>query len=123
MEIGIDIIEIGRIAHLLHKYPHVRHRVFTQREVSYCENKKYPPQHYAARFAAKESIMKALGTGWSAPVRWKDLEILESPSGKPSVCLHGAARAFSEERGVKQVRVSLSHCKLYAVAIAQVFND
>lgn len=123
MEIGIDIIEIDRIAHLLEKYPQFRYRIFTQREVSYCEVKKYPPQHYAARFAAKESIMKALGTGWSENVHWKDLEIIEGPSGKPCVCLHDRARAVSEEQGVKDVKVSLSHCKLYAVAIAQLLKD
>jgi len=123
VEIGIDIIEIDRIAHMLEKYPNFRYRIFTQREVSYCEKKKYPPQHYAARFAAKESIMKTLGTGWSESVRWKDLEITEGPSGKPCVRLHDRASALSKQQGVKEVKVSLSHCKLYAVAIAQLIKD
>ena len=123
MEIGIDIIEIDRIARMLKKYPNFRFRVFTEREVSYCEKKKYPPQHYAARFAAKESIMKTLGTGWTESVRWKDLEILESPSGKPSVCLHDRARLVGQKQGVKEIKVSLSHCKLYAVAVAQLIKE
>jgi holo-[acyl-carrier protein] synthase len=123
VEIGIDIIEIDRIAHMLEKYPNFRYRIFTQREVSYCEKKKYPPQHYAARFAAKESIMKTLGTGWSESVRWKDLEITEGPSGKPCVRLHDRASAVSKQQGVKEVKVSLSHCKLYAVAVAQLIKD
>jgi len=120
MEIGIDIIEIDRIDRMLRKYPNFRSRVFTEREVYYCEQKKYPAQHYAARFAAKESIMKTLGTGWAENIRWRDLEIGEDTSGKPCVYLHGQARAVSAKQGVKEIKASLSHCKTYAVAVAQL---
>lgn len=121
MEIGIDIIEIDRIDRLLKKYPNFRSRVFTQGEISYCEQKKYPSQHYAARFAAKESIMKTFGPLEIANIRWKDLEIaVERRSGKPCVHLHGQAHAAAEKQGVKKIKVSLSHCKAYAVAMAQL---
>lgn len=120
MEIGVDIIEIDRIDRMLKKYPNFRSRIFTEREISYCEQKKYPAQHYAARFAAKESIMKTLGTGWAENIRWRDLEIVESPFGKPGVNLYGQAQAVSEKQGVKEIKVSLSHCKTYAVAVAQL---
>jgi holo-[acyl-carrier protein] synthase len=123
VEIGIDIIDIDRITRMLKKYPKFRSRVFTEREISYCEKKKYPAQHYAARFAAKESIMKALGTGWAENIHWKDLEIRETSSGKPSVYLHGQAQVICKKQGVKEIRISLSHCKAYAVALAQVVKD
>jgi holo-[acyl-carrier protein] synthase len=122
MEIGIDIIEIDRIDRMLKKYPNFRSRIFTKREISYCEQKKYPAQHYAARFAAKESIMKALGD-LAEKIRWKDLEIIESSFGKPLVKLHGRSRSMGEEIGIKEIKVSLSHCKMYAVAVAQVVKD
>ena len=120
MEIGVDIIEIDRIERLLKKYPSFRHRVFTDEEIGYCEHKQYPAQHFAARFAAKESIMKALGSGWGENLRWKDLEIAVNEWGKPFVQLHGSGESLRRRRGIKEINVSLSHCKSYAVAIAQV---
>ncbi|MFH0812736.1 MAG: holo-ACP synthase [Pseudomonadota bacterium] len=122
MEIGIDIIEIARIDRLLKKYPNFRHRIFTEQEIAYCEQKKYPAQHYAARFAAKESIMKALGSGWTENIRWKDLEIVATPSGKPIVRLHGKPNSVGTEMSIKEIKVSLSHCGVYAVAVAQVIK-
>ena len=120
VEIGIDIIDIDRIARILKKYPKFRSRVFTEKEISYCEKKKYPAQHYAVRFAAKESIMKALGTGWAENIHWKDLEIRETSSGKPKVYLHGQAQVICKKQRIKEIKVSLSHCKAYGVALAQV---
>ena len=122
MGIGVDIIEIERIERMLKKYPNFRSKIFSAREIAYCEQKKYPAPHYAARFAAKESIMKALGTGWVEPVRWKDLEIVDDPSGKPLVNLKGGSRLVGNKMGIKEIMVSLSHCKAYAVAIARLIG-
>jgi holo-[acyl-carrier protein] synthase len=118
MDIGVDIIEIDRIERMLRTYAAFRARVFTEREIEYCEHKKYPAQHYAARFAAKESILKSLGPERGDLVGWKDLEIVDRSSGKPQVQLHGQASALAEKRGIKEVKVSLSHGKAYAVATA-----
>jgi holo-[acyl-carrier protein] synthase len=123
MDIGVDIIEIDRIERMLHTYSAFRSRVFTEREIEYCEHKKYPAQHYAARFAAKESILKALGPGKGEPIGWKDLEIIDQSSGKPQVQLHGHAHALAERRGITEVKVSLSHGKAYAVATALVISE
>ena len=120
MELGIDIIEIERVAYLLKKYPNFRSRIFTEKEIAYCEQKKYPAQHYAARFAAKESIMKALGKWGTEYIRFKDVEIILTPSGGPEVYLHNQAFKLRQKQGVKEVKVSLSHCKNYAVAVAQL---
>jgi len=123
MEMGVDIIEIERIDRILKKYPNFRSKIFSDREIAYCEKKKYPSPHYAARFAAKESVMKALGTGWVEPLRWRDLEIVDEPSGKPFVNLKGKSRLVGEKMGIKKITVSISHCKAYAVAIACLIND
>ena len=122
MQIGVDIIEIRRIGNLLDKYPNFRCRVFTDGEIAYCENKSHPDQHDAARFAAKESIIKAFGSTGARNLHWKDLEIVVNPLGEPLVQLHGEIKVAADELGIKGVAVSLSHCKEYAVAIAQVIS-
>jgi holo-[acyl-carrier protein] synthase len=122
MDIGTDIIEIDRIDRLLKKYPNFRSRFFTDREISYCEHKKYPAQHYAARFAGKESILKALGNEQGEIIRFRDLEIINSRSGKPEVYLHNQAYTFSQKHGIKTIKISLSHCKTYAVAVTQIIT-
>jgi holo-[acyl-carrier protein] synthase len=120
MDIGTDIVEIDRIDRLLKKYPTFRSRFFTDREISYCEHKRYPAQHYAARFAAKESILKALSNEQKEIIRLRDLEIINSRSGKPEVYLYDQARKLSQKQGIKAIKISLSHCKTYAVAVAQI---
>lgn len=122
MDIGVDIIEIDRIERMVRTYASFRARVFTAREIDYCEHKKHPAQHYAARFAAKESILKAIGPERGEPIGWKDLEVVVLSSGKPRVHLHGQARVLAEKRGIKEVKVSLSHGKVYAVATALVIS-
>jgi holo-[acyl-carrier protein] synthase len=121
LEIGTDIIEISRIDYLRGKYPKFCSRIFTSREIAYCEQKKYPSQHYAARFAAKESILKALGKEDIGSIPFKDLEIINGPSGKPEVYFYGKARALIQKKGIKEIKVSLSHSKNYAIAIAQIW--
>jgi holo-[acyl-carrier protein] synthase len=122
MDIGADIIEIDRIDRLLKKHPNFRSRFFTEREISYCEQKKYPAQHYAARFAGKESILKALYKEQGETFSLKDLEIINRPSGKPEVCLHNQAYLFGQKHGIKTINISLSHCKTHAVAVTQIIT-
>lgn len=117
---GTDIIEIERLKKSIETLgDSFLNKVFTKNEISYCElkrNVKY--ESYAARFAAKESVSKVLGTGISEGVAWKDIEIINNASGKPEVHLHGKAKQISDNLNVFSISISLSHCKNYAVAYA-----
>lgn len=115
---GVDIVEIDRIRKSFDSCgDSFRDRVFTENEIKYCESKKAVRfESYAARFAAKEAVSKAFGTGISKGVKWKDMEILNNPQGKPYVVLSEKAGEIYEEMGAKGISLSLSHCKSYAVA-------
>lgn len=117
---GVDIVEIDRVRKSLESCgDSFRDRVFTCNEIEYCESKKAVRfESYAARFAAKEAVSKAFGTGISGGVTWKDMEILNDSQGKPYVVLHGRARELFGEMNAKGLSLSLSHCKSYAVAYA-----
>lgn len=119
---GVDIIEIDRIEQSFENYGQsFRDRVYTKREIEYCENKgaaRY--MSYAARFAAKEAVSKALGTGIGTEVGWKDIEILNDEKGKPHVVLCGKGKELFEKMGACSVSLSMSHCKNYAVAYAVI---
>jgi len=117
---GVDIVEIDRIRQSFDSCGEgFRDRVFTENEIKYCESKKMVRfESYAARFAAKEAVSKAFGTGISKGVKWKDMEILNDPQGKPYVVLSEKAREIYEEMNAKGISLSLSHCKSYAVAYA-----
>jgi holo-[acyl-carrier protein] synthase len=117
--IGTDIIECLRIAQMIERHGELfLTRVFTPREIEYCSSRKAATQHYAGRWAAKESILKALGTGWSHGIRWCDMEIRNDAAGKPSVALGGGARDICERLGIGDMLVSISHCRAYATALA-----
>lgn len=121
--LGVDIAEIDRIEAAVgrHGQPFLD-RVFTPGEIAYCEKHKKKFERYAARFAAKEATMKALGTGWRNGVRWVDLEVAREPSGKPTLRLHGRARELADQLGVKHIALSLTHSG--NTAFAQViFED
>ena len=119
--IGIDIIEVGRIEKLMGRTDdRFLRRLFTDREIAYCSQKRFKALHFAARFAAKEACLKAMGTGLSSGIAWKDVEILNDESGKPSVRLQGRARVLAEERGYGAVHVSLTHVKDIAAAVVVV---
>jgi len=115
--LGIDIAEIDRIeaAIVRHGAPFLE-RLFTPREVAYCESHKARYERYAARFAAKEAAMKALGTGWSQGVRWRDIEVTREPSGKPTLRLEGAAGEIARRMGVKNISLSITHSGNLALA-------
>jgi len=118
--IGIDIVETARIRESLEKFgDRFRNRVFTPGEQAYCGPRPDPVIHYAARFAAKEAVSKAFGTGIGKALGWLDIEIFkEAGSGEPFVRMLGKGAELMAARGIAAVRVSLSHTKEYAAAAA-----
>jgi holo-[acyl-carrier protein] synthase len=115
--LGLDISEIDRIEAAINRHgAPLLDRLFTPAEVSYCERHKNRFERYAARFAAKEAAMKALGTGWSRGVRWRDIEVVREPSGKPTLRLAGAAREIADALGVKNISLSITHSGNLALA-------
>jgi holo-[acyl-carrier protein] synthase len=115
--LGLDIAEIDRIEAAVkrHGAPFLE-RIYTTREVAYCESHKNKFERYAARFAAKEAAMKALGTGWRRGVRWRDIEVARDPSGKPTLHLEGAAREIATGLGVKNISLTITHSGNLALA-------
>ena len=114
---GIDIAEVPRIAQALARHgERFLHRVFTEGEIRYCDSKANRVERYAARFAAKEAAMKALGTGWNHGVRWRDIEVSRQPGGRPTITFHGKAAAFAERLGTVHIALSLSHTAEQAIA-------
>lgn len=117
MTIGTDITEVKRIEQLVNTHAQFVTRVFTPREIAYCDQKKNKYEHFAARFAAKESVMKAVGKGWLQGLRWTDIEIINLPSGEPRVNAYGTLKEVMVQKNITSLSVSLSHCKNYAVAM------
>ncbi len=121
--IGTDIIEIGRVEDKLSRTRGLREKVFTPREIEYSESRGRSGQHFAARFAAKEAFLKAMGTGWRAGYRFNDIEIVNDALGKPEVFLHGKVKDFCEARGIRHYHVTLSHSKDLAKAVVVLEKD
>lgn len=116
--IGLDAIETARINRLIMtKGDAFALRVFTPSEIAYCESKKNKAQHYAARFAAKEALMKALGTGKQFGLSWQEIEVYNDALGKPGIKLSGRALELARERGVGAIHLSLTHLKEMAIAV------
>jgi holo-[acyl-carrier protein] synthase len=114
---GVDLAEVARIRASIERYgERFIRRVFTERETAYAERKANRYERYAARFAAKEAGMKALGTGWSGGIRWQDLEVTNLPSGRPTLELHGVAREVADRLGVQAIHLSLTHTSDQAMA-------
>ncbi len=114
---GIDIAEVPRVAQALERFgERFLQRVFTPGEIRYCDSKANRVERYAARFAAKEAAMKALGTGWNHGVRWRDCEVVRAPGGRPTIVFHGKAGEFAEKLGVKNASLSLTHTSEQAFA-------
>ena len=117
--IGTDIIECLRIAQMIERHgEHFINRVYTDHEIQYCSARKSATQHYAGRWAAKEAILKAIGTGWIRGISWRDVEVHNLPGGQPVVKLRGGAREAVEQRGITDVLISISHCRSHATAYA-----
>ena len=117
--IGIDVVEVERIASAIERHgePFLA-KLFTAGEREYCETRKNPALHFAARFAAKEAVSKALGTGIGGNAGLLDMEIIHDASGAPKIRLSGAAERFSEDHGITEIQISLTHARDYAAANA-----
>lgn len=115
--IGIDMIEVDRVAARIAKEQGFRELVYSPREIAYCDAKAHAGQHYAARFAAKEAFLKALGTGWAAGTAFHEVEILPDGHGAPQLTVLGATAKTLEPRGIKRIWVSLTHLKEIAAAV------
>ena len=115
--IGTDIIEVERVEKQISKDNGFKEKVFTAKEIEYCESKKGKAQNYAARFSAKESFFKAIGTGWRGGLAFTEIEILNDELGKPSIIPHGEVKKFIEENKITNINVSLTHIKEIANAI------
>jgi holo-[acyl-carrier protein] synthase len=121
MKVGLDLIEIARIERALARYPRFVERVFTEAERAYCESRPNPPQHYAARFAGKEAVGKALGFGVARAFAWTDVEISGRP--KPAVRLSGRVAALAASAGAGSIDLSLTHSRELAAAICVVSRN
>jgi holo-[acyl-carrier protein] synthase len=118
---GIDIVEVPRIAQSIERFgERFLKRIYTPAEIRYCESKANRNERFAARFAAKEAAMKAIGTGMRGGVTWKDFEVGREPSGRPTMLLHGKAAQVALTLGVRRTQVSVSHTEKLAVAYVLV---
>jgi holo-[acyl-carrier protein] synthase len=117
VSIGIDIIEVARIREVLLRTPRFRERVFTAGERAYCDSRgAVAAEHYAARFAAKEAMLKALQTGWRGGISWQDVEIGAKDSGAPYLILHGPVQGLFMSSGATAAHLSMSHTSEQAIA-------
>lgn len=116
--VGVDLVENARIQHSLDRFgERFLQRVFTPGEIEYSQSMKFPARHLAARFAAKEAVSKAFGTGIGKAMGWKDIAVHRKPSGEPFVVLEGGAKTLADERGVAALWITLSHTEHHAMAM------
>ncbi|MBN2579226.1 MAG: holo-ACP synthase [Pirellulales bacterium] len=117
--IGTDITECLRIARMIERHGELfLTRVYTPEEIMYCQSHKQATQHFTGRWAAKEAILKALGTGWRRGISWRDMEIRPNTSGRPVVAVCGGVQDVVEQLDVREILVSISHCHTHATAVA-----
>lgn len=116
--VGVDIVEIARMERILERTPHFCERVFTLEERSYCDKTARPAAHYACRFAAREAVLKALGSGFAACKRYDDVSVTIDNAGRPQVVLAGPVAELAERQGVLAIAISLSFTREMAVANA-----
>lgn len=120
---GIDIVEPRRVKEATERRGRrFLERVFTPAEIAYCEQHRNRWERYAARFAAKEAAFKALGTGWRRGVRWRDVEVTNEPSGRPTLTLSGQAGKLAQVAGVRHISLSLTHSPQFVLAQV-IFED
>jgi holo-[acyl-carrier protein] synthase len=117
--IGTDIIECPRIGKMIEQHGELfLRRVYTEREIRYCQARKHAIEHFAGRWAAKEAILKAMGTGWSRGLAWTDVEVRNIGVGQPQVLICGGAKEVALQKGIGDILISISHCRTYATAYA-----
>lgn len=115
--VGIDTIEVGRVRRFLQKQEGLKEKLFSPAEIEYCESKTSWAQSYAARYAAKEAFLKALGAGLVGQFSLRDIEVVKQKLGQPKLILNGQARRVVRRKKIKRIQVSLSHLKQIATAI------
>jgi len=116
---GVDLVDCKRLAESIERHgERFLNRVFTEKELAYCRGRKRHLEHLAGRFAAKEAVLKVLGTGWANGISWTDIEVLNTPSGKPVVTLAGRCRQIADEQGLSSILISISHIETHAIASA-----
>jgi len=116
--VGNDVLEVSRMKREIRKKGGgFRDRVFTPGEIAYCQEKQFPERHFAARFAAKEALFKALGKGLRDGLSWREAEVRNGPLGEPRLVLRGKARALARRRGIKRIYLSLAHTRGLALSI------
>ena len=121
---GIDIIECARIEEMIREHGQgFLDRVYTPREIAYCRCRRRSEEHFAGRWAAKEAVLKAMGTGWRRGIRWRDVEVRNTASGRPVIALRGGARTVVEESGIRDMLISISHCRSHATAYAVAVGE
>ncbi len=121
---GIDIVETARIARMMQEHgDRFMHRVFTEGERAYVADQRRIIEHLAGRFAAKEAVLKALGTGWGGGILWTDVEVVRERSGQPTVALHGRCLEVARQQGVTRWLLSISHITTHATASAIAIAD
>jgi holo-[acyl-carrier protein] synthase len=117
--LGTDITECLRIARMIDRHGELFiERVYTPEEITYCQSRKQSTQHFTGRWAAKEAILKAIGTGWRKGISWRDMEVRNDQLGKPVVAVRGGVRDVCEQLGVHEILVTISHCRTHATAVA-----
>lgn len=122
--IGTDITECLRIAKMIERHGELFiDRVYTPTEIRYCQSRKQATQHFTGRWAAKEAILKALGTGWRRGISWRDIEVRNEPNGKPVVAIRGGAKEAALSLGIREILVSISHCRSHATAYALAVGE
>jgi len=120
---GTDLVEVDRVRKAIERFGRrFVDRVYTDAEIAYVESRAGRFERYAARFAAKEAGMKAIGTGWRRGVRWRDFEVASRRSGQPTLRLHGAAANIAGEMGVRSISLSLTHTSTLAMAVVILEN-
>ncbi|MCG3152215.1 MAG: Holo-[acyl-carrier-protein] synthase [bacterium] len=119
--LGLDIIEVSRIRRVLRTFKgRFRDRIFTPAEIAYCQSKPRPSLSYAARWAAKEAALKALGCGWDQGIAWTDLEVGHAPNGAPTMTLHGRAAELWAQLGSPTIHITLTHTRTTAAAVVML---
>lgn len=122
--VGIDLTRIPRVRRMVDRWDErFLRRVFTDGEIAYCRRRRDPIQHFAARFAAKEATLKALGTGLSMGIHWREMEVRREPGQAPTMTLHGRSLEIARARGGRRVLLSLTHDGDYAMAQALLLGD
>jgi holo-[acyl-carrier protein] synthase len=122
--IGTDIVECLRIGRMIEHHGELfLTRVYTEREIRYCQERKRAMEHFAGRWAAKEAILKCLGTGWSRGLCWTDMEVRNDADGQPRVLMCGAAKDIAQRRHISDILISISHCRSHATAYALALGD